>query len=157
MKSLCWGLELAHDWCAWGVNRASWGWMHQLIQTGLRHSLESKHHSFKSLCLYSHQPGLREAQQEGVCFPPTKLDVGKNYSCPSCGAAEGAGTLPSKSSLSDTVNLVLWLLSLYICVKLLPAFIAQSRSFERTEGGNLQLAKFPGPLKDSVRTASDKT
>lgn len=87
MKSLCCELELAHDWHAWSVNRASWDCLHQLIQTGLRQSLETKHHFFRNLCLYNQQPGLWEAQEEGVCSLLAKMDAGKNW--PRWGGPEG--------------------------------------------------------------------
>lgn len=119
MKSLCSELELAPNWHAWSVNRASWGCLHQLIQKSLRQRLETKHHFFRSLYLYSHRPGLWEAQEEGVCSPLARMDAGKNYSWPRLEGLGGVWRLPSKSSLArpsaDTINLVLRLLSLCIC------------------------------------------
>lgn len=85
MKSLYCELELAPNWHAWSVNRTSWDCLHQLIQTSLRQSLETKHHFFRSLCFYNHQPGLWEAQEKGMCSPLVKMDAGKNYSWPRCG------------------------------------------------------------------------
>lgn len=100
MKSLSCGLVLAHDWRAWCMNRASWGCLHQLMQTGLRQSLETERHFFRSLRLYSHQPGLQEAQQEGVRLPLArqKLQLTKLWS------GWGFGRLPSKSSLSSPLQ-----------------------------------------------------
>lgn len=106
MKSLHCELELAPDQHAWSVNRAS-DCLHQLIQTGLRQSLETEHHFFSSLCLYNHQSGLWEAQEEGVCSPLAKMAAGKNYGWPSCGGLGGFEDFHPSSALLGPLQTLL--------------------------------------------------
>lgn len=120
-KSLCCELELAHDWHAWSVNRASWDCLHQLIQTGLRQSLEAKHHFFRVVCVCTVTSLDSERHSRKVCvhhlprWMQAKITVDQ--------AVEGLGgvpRLPSKPSLArpsaDTIDLVLCLLSLCLCL-----------------------------------------